>query len=95
MSPIKDQFNGEPVHFSYVPDLTLEQARDVTIKLHSQGARFIKLQLYFAAHWIMLSEITFESGEHNDRELEQKALTSFCMNPLGERERNRRKKEEL
>ncbi|XP_031776700.1 discoidin domain-containing receptor 2 isoform X2 [Nasonia vitripennis] len=54
-------FNGEPVHFSYIPDLMFEQARDVTIKLHSRAGRFIKLQLYFAAHWIMLSEVSFES----------------------------------
>lgn len=57
-----NQFNGEPVHFSYIPDLVLEQARDVTIKLHSRAGRFLKLQLYFAARWIMLSEVIFESG---------------------------------
>ncbi|KAL2724335.1 discoidin domain-containing receptor 2 isoform X2, partial [Vespula squamosa] len=56
-----NQFNGEPVHFSYIPDLVLEQAREVTIKLHSRAARFLKLQLYFAARWIMLSEVIFES----------------------------------
>ncbi|XP_060832571.1 discoidin domain-containing receptor 2 isoform X1 [Bombus pascuorum] len=56
-----NQFNGEPVHFSYIPDLVLEQARDVTIKLHSRAGRFLKLQLYFAARWIMLSEVIFES----------------------------------
>ncbi|XP_046467696.1 discoidin domain-containing receptor 2 isoform X1 [Neodiprion pinetum] len=55
------QFNGEPVHFSYMPDLVLEQARDVTIKLHSRAGRYLKLQLYFAAKWIMLSEVVFES----------------------------------
>jgi discoidin domain receptor family protein 2 len=58
-----NQFNGEPVQFSYMPDLVLEQARDVTIKLHSRAGRFVKLQLYFAARWIMLSEVVFESGK--------------------------------
>lgn len=41
----------------------LEQAREVTIKLHSRAGRFLKLQLYFAARWIMLSEVIFESGK--------------------------------
>lgn len=58
-----NQFTGEPVHFSYIPDQVLEQAREVTIKLHSRGGRFLKLQLYFAARWIMLSEVIFESGK--------------------------------
>ena len=61
-SPGNNQFNGEPVHFSYMPDLVLEQARDVTIKLHSRAGRFVKLQLYFAARWIMISEVVFDSG---------------------------------
>uniref|UniRef100_A0ABD2WJD2 Discoidin domain-containing receptor 2 n=1 Tax=Trichogramma kaykai TaxID=54128 RepID=A0ABD2WJD2_9HYME len=55
------QFESEPVHFSYMPDVVLEQARDVTVKLHSRAGRFVKLQLYFAARWILLSEIVFES----------------------------------
>lgn len=59
-----NHFNGEPVHFSYMPDLVLEQARDVTIKLHSRSGRYLKLQLYFAARWIMLSEVVFESGKY-------------------------------
>jgi len=58
-----NQFIGEPVHFSYIPDQVLEQAREVTIKLHSRAGRFLKLQLYFAARWIMLSEVVFESGK--------------------------------
>ncbi|KAK4877691.1 hypothetical protein RN001_010197 [Aquatica leii] len=55
-------FNGEPVHFSYMPDLVLEHARNVTIKLHHRIGRFLKLQLYFAARWILLSEISFHSA---------------------------------
>jgi discoidin domain receptor family protein 2 len=54
-------FNGEPVHFSYMPDLVLEHARNVTIKLHHRIGRFLKLQLYFASRWILLSEISFDS----------------------------------
>ena len=57
-----NQFNSEPVHYTYMPDLALEQARYVTIKLHSRAGRYLKLQLYFAFYWIMLSEVSFESG---------------------------------
>lgn len=71
-----NQFNGEPVHFSYIPDLVLEQARDVTIKLHSRAGRFLKLQLYFAARWIMLSEVIFESGKGNTTDLSIKIYFS-------------------
>lgn len=60
-------FTGEPVHFSYMPDLVMEHARNVTVKLHQRLGRFIKLQLYFASRWILLSEITFESGKHSNK----------------------------
>lgn len=58
-------FNGEPVHFSYMPDMVLEHARNVTIKLHHRIGRFLKLQLYFASRWILLSEISFDSGKYD------------------------------
>lgn len=55
-------YSGEPVHFSYVPDLMIERARNVTVKLHGRIGKYVKLQLWFAAKWIMLSEISFDSG---------------------------------
>lgn len=63
LSMNNEEFTGEPVYFTYMPDLVLEQAREVTIKLHSRAGRFLKLQLYFAVRWIMLSEVIFESGK--------------------------------
>lgn len=56
-------FNGEPVHFSYMPDTIMEHARDVTIKLHHRIGKFVQIHLYFAARWIMLSEVSFISGK--------------------------------
>ncbi|XP_022905687.1 discoidin domain-containing receptor 2 [Onthophagus taurus] len=65
-------FSGEPVHFSYMPDLVLEHARNVTIKLHNRIGRFLKLQLYFGSRWILLSEVSFDSvpvnGNYTDGE---------------------------
>ncbi|TDG43433.1 hypothetical protein AWZ03_010135 [Drosophila navojoa] len=67
------QFIGEPVQFSYMPDQVLDHARDVTIKLHHRLGRYLQLHLYFAARWMMLSEITFISvpvvGNFTDEEL--------------------------
>lgn len=45
-----------------MPDTALENARNVTINLHYNLARFVKLELHFASTWIMLSEVTFFSG---------------------------------
>ncbi|XP_067620630.1 discoidin domain-containing receptor 2-like [Eurosta solidaginis] len=55
------QYAGAPVQFSYMPDTVLDHAREVTIKLHHRLGKYIQIHLYFAARWIMLSEITFIS----------------------------------
>uniref|UniRef100_A0A182X672 Discoidin domain-containing protein n=1 Tax=Anopheles quadriannulatus TaxID=34691 RepID=A0A182X672_ANOQN len=57
-------FTGEPVQFSYMPDTVMENARDVTIKLHHRVGRYVQIHLYFALRWIMLSEISFNSAHH-------------------------------
>jgi discoidin domain receptor family member 2 len=41
----------------------IERARNVTVKLHGRIGKYVKLQLWFAAKWIMLSEISFDSGK--------------------------------
>lgn len=56
-------YNGRTISFSYMPDRSLENARNVTIHLHNRIGRFIKMRLYFASAWIMLSEVIFESGK--------------------------------
>ncbi|ALC38374.1 CG34380 [Drosophila busckii] len=69
-------FSGEPVQFSYMPDTIMDHARDVTIKLHHRVGKYLKINLYFAVKWIMLSEISFISvpavGNFTD-ELEQRS----------------------
>lgn len=44
-----------------MPDKALEMARNVSIHLHGRAGKFVKMHLYFANKWIMLSEVTFES----------------------------------
>lgn len=52
---------GEPIVFEYIEDRIFENARNVTVKLHHRVGRFVKLQLYFASKWILISEVAFES----------------------------------
>ncbi|KAF6201840.1 hypothetical protein GE061_004235 [Apolygus lucorum] len=54
-------YSGRGVTYSYMPDKVLEHARNVTIHLHNHIAKFVKIQLYFADRWIMISEVTFDS----------------------------------
>ena len=51
------------VDFSYMPDLAMENARNVTINLKEEHGQYVMLQLSFAAKWILISEITFFSGK--------------------------------
>ena len=46
-----------------MPDLAMENARNVTINLKEEHGQYVMLQLSFAAKWILISEITFFSGE--------------------------------
>lgn len=57
-------YNGRTISFSYMPDRSLENARNVTIHLHNRIGQFVKMRLYFASAWIMLSEVIFESGKY-------------------------------
>ena len=44
----------------------MENARDVTIKLHHRIGKYVQVHLYFALRWIMLSEVTFVTGKPFD-----------------------------
>lgn len=55
------RYKGKPITYDYIEDRIFETPRNVSIKLHHRVGRFVKLQLHFAARWILLSEITFDS----------------------------------
>lgn len=57
-------FSGLPIEYQYMPDTIMEHARNVTIKLHHVIGRFLKVQLYFESTWIMVSEVSFDSGTY-------------------------------
>ncbi|XP_065161384.1 discoidin domain-containing receptor 2-like isoform X2 [Atheta coriaria] len=42
-------------------DRSRESARNVSISLKNRAAKFLKVRLYFASEWILLSEVAFES----------------------------------
>lgn len=52
-----------PVVFEFMIDNAIEVARDVTIPLEQRVGQFVKIELFFAERWIMISEIRFENGE--------------------------------
>uniref|UniRef100_T1J7A6 Protein kinase domain-containing protein n=1 Tax=Strigamia maritima TaxID=126957 RepID=T1J7A6_STRMM len=54
-------YNSEPIVYSYMPDTIMENARNVTIRLQHRVGRFVKVQLTFAAKWMMISEVSFDS----------------------------------
>lgn len=58
----EDKFGDDrAVDFKYMPDLAIENARNVSINLKSEHGQYVMLQLYFNAKWILISEVTFYS----------------------------------
>lgn len=58
----EDKFGDDRVvDFKYMPDLALENARNVSINLKNSHGQYCMLQLFFNAKWILISEITFYS----------------------------------
>ncbi|XP_065161564.1 discoidin domain-containing receptor 2-like isoform X1 [Atheta coriaria] len=69
-------YNGKTLSYSYMPDRVLENARNVTIRLHERLARFVKIRLYFADRWIMLSEVSFDAVPASLNTTEEETLDS-------------------
>lgn len=56
-------YQAVPV-FSYPRAVrTTHQSHRVSVPLGGRTARFLKLQLFFSARWILVSEVQFVSGE--------------------------------
>lgn len=58
-----ETYEDEFLPYSYIPDVVLENARNVSIGLHERHGRLLKLHLYFAARWIIIGEVTFDASE--------------------------------
>ena len=56
-------YQPEPTRVEYQPDNTFEDARVVTIKMDHRIGQYLKVNFYFQARWIMISELWFTSGQ--------------------------------
>jgi len=72
-------YTGEPITYTYMEDKIFETSRNVTIKLHHRVGKFVKLRLHFSDRWIMVSEVTFDSGETINLNM-ARYFTCFCFN---------------
>ncbi|KAG7191203.1 hypothetical protein KM043_013178 [Ampulex compressa] len=59
-------YDDEPVSYSYIPDVILENARSVSIGLHNRRGRYLKIHLHFATTWIIIGEVTFDGGNSQE-----------------------------
>lgn len=55
-------YGKDPVSHTPLSDEIFEEPRNVSIKLHRRVGRFVKIKLFFAAKWILISEVTFDSS---------------------------------
>lgn len=58
-----ERYQSTPIVEEILADLNRESARNVTVKLRGRSGKFVKIKLFFANKWILLSEIAFESGK--------------------------------
>ncbi|XP_011873229.1 PREDICTED: discoidin domain-containing receptor 2-like isoform X2 [Vollenhovia emeryi] len=66
-------YEDEFLPYSYIPDVVLENARNVSIGLHGRQGRLLKLHLYFAARWIIIGEVTFDATNPYENTTEEAA----------------------
>ena len=57
------QYSEHPVSFVTMEDCIFEDPKNISIKLLHRVGAYVKIELYWAAKWIMISEITFESSK--------------------------------
>ena len=67
-----------------MPDLAMENARNVTINLKEEHGQYVMLQLAFAAKWILLvklrfSQVTIEINFADFALLSHKLFISFAL----------------
>lgn len=77
-------YTGDPIVYSYMEDRIFEHSRNISIKLHHRIGKFVKLRFNFASRWIMISEITFDSGKCCTRYSGRSLNTVLSVNPTYE-----------
>ena len=56
-------YQNQPVKYDFVRDDAMEYARPVMIHLNHHVGKYVRMQLYFDAKWMMISEVEFQSGK--------------------------------
>ncbi|KAK3781338.1 hypothetical protein RRG08_018964 [Elysia crispata] len=54
-------YQANPTRVDFAPDNTFEKARTVTLKMEHRIGQYLKINFYFQARWIMISELWFTS----------------------------------
>lgn len=60
-----DKWQESPIKFSTKSEAIKDTAVNITINLKSRVGRYIKICLYFPGRWLLISEVSFESGKYN------------------------------
>ena len=55
-------YADRPIVYEYMRDTLIEFARNVIINIPHRIGKYIKVELYFDARWMMVSEVRFDSG---------------------------------
>lgn len=58
-------YQKQPVVFDFTRDTLIDFARNVIIPIPKRIGRYIRVELFFDARWMMLSEVRFESGSNS------------------------------
>ncbi|GFO49410.1 discoidin domain-containing receptor 2 [Plakobranchus ocellatus] len=56
-------YQSEPTRVDFQPDEVFEDARMVTLKMEHKIGKFLKINFFFQARWIMISELSFVSDK--------------------------------
>lgn len=56
-------FQEDAIRYAPDADHIFESSRNVSIKLHHRIGKWVRIELHFAARWILISEVVFDSGE--------------------------------
>ena len=55
-------YQARPVVYDFMRETFIEFARNVIVPVPHRVGRFVRVELYFDAKWMMISEVRFDSG---------------------------------
>lgn len=56
-------YSGDPIVHKPKEDCIFEEPKTLSFNLHQRVGRFVKIQLFWASKWILISEVGFESSK--------------------------------